>query len=227
MAQAFRHALIMAAGRGLRLMPLTNDRPKAMAELHGESLIEAGIARIRPEVGNLHITVGYKGAMLAAHVIGLGVNSVFNTEGRGNAWWLYHTLLAGLDEPLLVLTCDNVVQLDLTRIAAEYRALGRPAAMLVPVVPVPGVAGDFIFHESGRVTALSRQRTSPIYASGIQVLNPAAINAMTRPTDDFYDVWNQLIGPRQLCCSRVYPKRWLAIDTPEQLAAARCVTQQE
>lgn len=224
MTPAFRHALIMAAGRGLRLMPLTHDRPKAMAELHGQSLIEAGIARLRPEVGNLHITVGYKGAMLAAHVIARGVNSVFNTEGRGNAWWLYHTLLAGLDEPLLVLTCDNVVQLDLARIAAEYRALGRPAAMLVPVVPVPGVAGDYIFHESGRVTALSRQRPTSIYASGIQVLHPAAINALTRPADDFHAVWHQLIGRGQLWCARVYPNRWLAIDTPEQLRAAQNTT---
>lgn len=220
MTPAFQHALILAAGRGLRMMPLTADRPKAMAELHGQSLIEAGIARVRPHVARLHITVGYKGAMLAAHVIERGVDSVFNTEGHGNAWWLYHTALARLDEPVLVLTCDNVVELDLARIAADYAALGRPAAMLVPVVPVAGVAGDYIFHDAACVTALARDQPAPVYASGIQVLNPAAINAATAPADDFYEVWNQLIAQRRLFCSRIYPERWLAIDTVEQLASA-------
>ena len=31
----FSHALIMAAGRGLRMMPLTANKPKAMAKLNG------------------------------------------------------------------------------------------------------------------------------------------------------------------------------------------------
>jgi len=216
----FRHALILAAGRGLRLMPVTADRPKAMAEVDGRSLIAAGIDRIRPHVDHIHITVGYKGAMLAAHVIGHGVDSVLNTEGHGNAWWLYHTLLARLDEPLLVLTCDNVAELDLARIAADYAALGRPAAMLVPVPPAPGVAGDYISHDGDCVTALSREIPAPTYASGIQVLNPAAVVACTRVADDFLAVWAQLIAQRRLFCSRVYPERWLAIDTPEQLSAA-------
>jgi len=220
MAISFRHALILAAGRGLRLMPLTADRPKAMAEIDGRSLIAAGIERIRPQVGRIHITVGYKGAMLAAHVIECGVDSIFNTEGHGNAWWIYATALAHLDEPVLVLTCDNVAELDLVHIANDYDALGRPAAMLVPVPPVPGVAGDYIFHEDNRVTALSRERPAPSYASGIQVLNPAAINARTQPAEDFYAVWAQLILQRQLLCSRIYPDRWLAIDTMEHWSAA-------
>lgn len=220
MPRSFPHAVILAAGRGLRLMPLTADRPKAMAKIDGRSLIAAGIERIRQQVGRIHITVGYKGAMLAAHVIEHGVDSVFNTEGHGNAWWLYSTLLARLNEPVLVLTCDNVAELDLVRIAADYDLLGRPPAMLVPVPPLPGVAGDYIFHEDNRVTALSRERSAPTYASGIQVLNPAAINARTQPAEDFKEVWAQLIVQGQLCCSRVYPDSWLAIDTVEQWSAA-------
>lgn len=218
---AFRHAVIMAGGRGMRLMPLTADRPKAMAEIDGRSLIGAGIARIRPHVGQIHITVGYRGAMLAAHVIERGVDSVFNTEGRGNAFWLFGTLMAQVNEPVLVLTCDNVAELDLRRIAEDYEALGKPAAMLVPVQPVAGVAGDYIFSDpAGRVTALSRERVAPVYASGIQVLNPAAINARTTAAEDFGAVWAQLMAQRELGCSRVYPDRWLAIDTMAQWAAA-------
>src|SRR4051812_40099426 len=82
-----KHALIMAAGRGTRMLPLTDVIPKPMAPYRGTTLIAEGIRRIRIYIENIHITVGYKGKTLAEHVVELGVNSVFNTSGRGNAWW--------------------------------------------------------------------------------------------------------------------------------------------
>ncbi|MEA2173724.1 MAG: hypothetical protein QOD00_1316, partial [Blastocatellia bacterium] len=105
------HAIIMAAGRGQRMMPLTEDIPKAMAPYNGSTLIAQGIDKIRKHIPFIHITVGYKGAMLAQHVIQHGVSSVFNTEGHSNSWWIYNTLLKCLNEPMFVLTCDNVVEL--------------------------------------------------------------------------------------------------------------------
>ena len=41
------HAFIMAAGRGIRLVPLSNRIPKAMAPLSGTTLISKGINRIK------------------------------------------------------------------------------------------------------------------------------------------------------------------------------------
>ena len=104
------HALIMAAGRGIRMKPLTNKIPKAMAPISGTTLISKGIKQIRKNIKNVHITVGYKGSMLAKHVIENDVTSVFNTEGKENGWWIYNTVLKNLDEPMFVLTCDNVYE---------------------------------------------------------------------------------------------------------------------
>jgi NDP-sugar pyrophosphorylase family protein len=211
------HALIMAAGRGQRMMPLTEDVPKAMAPYQGTTLIARGIDALRREIAHVHVTVGYRGAMLAQHVIQHGASSVFNTEGHGNAWWLYNTFLALLDEPVCVLTCDNVVDLDIGLLAAEYEARGRPACMLVPVAPVEGLDGDFIFHEDQIVTRLDRDDPAPTYCSGIQLLNPARIRAITAPAEDFNGLWAQLIAQRALVASRVYPKRWFSVDTVAQL----------
>ncbi|PMY13750.1 nucleotidyl transferase, partial [Pseudomonas sp. FW305-BF8] len=83
-----------------------------MAPLRGGTLISQGIELVKKEVPNIHITVGYKKAMLAEHVIQQGASSVLNTEGQSNAWWVFHTLLQHLNEPLYVLTCDNVTELD-------------------------------------------------------------------------------------------------------------------
>ena len=214
------HTLIMAAGRGSRMMPLTNDIPKAMARLGDTTLIANSIEKLKRSSINIHITVGYKGADLAKHVIEHDVASIFNTEGQGNTWWIFNTLMKNLDEPVLVLTCDNIIELDFDLIYKDYVSLNSPPCIVVPVKPVEGLEGDFIFHENNRVTELNRHKPSDIYCSGIQLLNPAAMNRLCKETEDFYSLWKQLIEQNLLFCSNVYPKKWFTIDTMAQLEAA-------
>jgi NDP-sugar pyrophosphorylase family protein len=213
------HALIMAAGRGQRMAPLTDVIPKPMAPYGTSTLIANGIDKIRDRIPNIHITVGYKKAMLAQHVIEHGAESVFNTEGQSNSWWIYNTLLGLLEEPIYVLTCDNVVDLDFDLIEANYVDLESPACMLVPVEPVSGLDGDYIFHDKQVVVELSRKKAAATYCSGIQVLNPGKVRRLTAEGGDFYSVWSQLIQYEQLKCSQIYPKKWFTVDTLEQLAA--------
>ncbi len=212
-----KHAIILAAGRGMRMAPLTDAIPKPMAPYNGTTLIARGIARLAEKIEHIHVTVGYKKAMLAQHVIEHGASSVFNTEGQSNCWWLYHTMLASLNEPMFVLTCDNAIDLDLTLLEENYRALDTPPCMLVPVRPVPGLEGDYVFHQDHLVTEISRDKETDIYCSGIQVLNPFRLNQITSEGESFYDVWQQLISQQKLFVSSVYPKKWFAVDTIEQL----------
>jgi len=213
-----KHALIMAAGRGTRMKPLTDDIPKPMAPYRGSTLISNGIQKLKPIIDHIHITVGYKGPLLAEHVIQLKVNSVFNTEGQGNAWWIYHTLMSKLDEPVLVLTADNITDLDLDWINKQYDTLNEPACMVVPVAPIDGLAGDFLHHENNLVKSLDRNKVSDRYCSGIQVINPKKILANTPMLADFNQVWQHLIDAHQMYCSEIYPKSWFTVDTLEQLS---------
>lgn len=212
-----RHALIMAAGRGMRMAPLTDAMPKPMAPYNGSTLIASGISKLRPHIPHLHITVGYKGAMLAQHVIDQGVASVFNTDGKPNSWWLHNTLMRSLDEPVYVLTCDNVLELDFALLEENYFDLNCPPNMVVPVKVVAGLDGDFIESDGHVVTRLGRDFESDIYCSGIQILNPKKINEVARDGESFYEVWQQLIEQRMLSVSSVYPKKWRAVDTVHQL----------
>jgi len=212
-----RHALIMAAGRGQRMMPLTSEIPKAMTVVKGSTLIANGIDQLHGVIENIHITVGYKGAILAKHVIEHRANSIFNTDGHGNAWWIFNTLLKSLNEPVLVLTCDNIVELNTELLYRDYDQKGCPPCMVVPVRPVMGLEGDYIFHRGSVVTEINRTKPSEIYCSGIQVINPSKMNQVMPPKEDFYDAWQHLIGLEMLHCSEVYPKKWFTVDTPEQL----------
>lgn len=199
------------------MAPLTDAIPKPMAPYNGTTLIARGISRLAEKIEHIHVTVGYKKAMLAQHVIEHGADTVFNTDGQSNCWWVYNTLLKSLNEPMFVLTCDNVVDLDFALLEENYRALDSPPCMLVPVRPVPGLEGDFVFHREHVVTEISRQKPTDIYCSGIQILNPARLNEMTTEGPGFYEVWRQLIALEQLFVSSVYPKKWFAVDTIEQL----------
>lgn len=221
MSAEIRNAVIMAAGRGRRMMPLTDDLPKPMAPYLDSTLIAHGIDRVRSRVPDVHVTVGYLAAKLAPHLIEHGVRSIINTDGRSNSWWLYHSLLRELDEPVFVLTCDNITDVDFAALEADYWAQGAPAGMLVPVLPVAGLEGDWIEHEDGVVTRVDRDQPSSCYCSGIQVLNPAAVNRLTTEGEDFYDVWRQLIAARQLRCSTVFPEQWFSVDTVEDLRRLR------
>jgi len=215
------HALVMAAGRGLRMRPLTDEIPKAMAPLGSSTLISEGISRLKKEIENVHITVGYKGSMLASHVIERDVSTVINTEGKENAWWLYNSLIASVNEPMFVLTCDNVIKINFTSFADEYFELGSPACMIIPVNPVDGIEGDFIFKNNlNDILSLSRNEPSNILASGIQILNPKRINNITDKTDNFNDVWKQLIQLKEIKCSRKILDTWYSVDDLSQLETA-------
>jgi hypothetical protein len=89
--------------------------------------------------------------------------------------------------------------------------------MIVPVRPVPGLEGDYVFHDGPIVTELTRLRASEIYCSGIQILNPGQVSALTVASDNFYSVWSQLIDQGRLLISSIYPDQWTAVDTLAQL----------
>ena len=163
------------------------------------------------------MTVGYKGAMLASHLIEHEVTSIHNTDGQTNSWWIHNTLLGCIDEPVFVLTCDNVTDIDFAELAEDYFALGAPPCLMVPVKPVEGLDGDYIFHDGPIITELSRVRVAPTYGSGIQVLNPARVAELTSGAGDFGTIWSELIGQRQMYVSRVEPQKWYSVDTLEHL----------
>ncbi len=213
------HVLILAAGRGNRMRPLTDVVPKALAPFRGTTLIERTIENFHRHQIQLHVTVGHLGNVLAEVLLKKKLSStLINTSGHDNAWWIFNSLMKFINEPVLVLTCDNVTDLDLNFIELEYIRLNSPACMLVPVSPIDGIDGDYIFAtSSGEVKELSRLKNTNIYASGIQVINPMKVNSILDEFENFNDVWMGLIKNQQLFTSRTYENKWFSIDTLEQL----------
>ncbi len=216
--QTLNNVLILAAGRGNRMRPLSDIIPKAMAPYKGDTLIGNTLKNFKNGNYLIHVTVGYKSSILSQYLLNGGlVSTLINTDGKDNSWWIFNSLLKNLDSPLIVLTCDNITELDLEFIEKEYNRLNCPACMIVPVKPIPQIEGDFIQDIDSVITSLKRDVPTDKYCSGIQVLNPYKINKLINSCDNFYDVWMQLIDIKKLYASNIYPKSWFSVDTLEQL----------
>ena len=209
------HAFIMAAGRGARLMPLTKKIPKGLVKFRQTSLIARGIRRLKKYIKFIHISVGYKGPILAKHLIEEKVSSIINTDTKGNSWWIFNSIFKSFDSPIYVLTCDNVTNIDFKKIEKDYYKKGQPLCMLIPTKPVKGLKGDYIFRKKNLISSLSRAKKSEIYCTGIQVLNPKRINKKITPTEDFNILWKKLIRIKQLYVSDVMPRKWYTVDDVE------------
>ena len=213
----FKHSLILAAGRGVRLKPFTNKKPKALLPIQNTTLINQSIKNINKYIKNIHVTVGYKGNILAKYLVDKKITSIINTKNQENSWWIFNSLLKYLNEPLLVLTCDNITKINFNIIFEEFKKYNK-ACMIIPVKPIKGLCGDYIFSHKNFVTKLSRNEIAPVYASGIQVLNPFKINKIIKHKENnFNNVWKILIKKKELVLSKYKPRNWYTIDSLKNL----------
>ena len=76
-----KNALIMAAGRGNRMRPLTDVIPKALAPYRESTLIEQSIGYLRENGLKVHVTVGHLGNLLSEVLIRKGlVDGIFQVD---------------------------------------------------------------------------------------------------------------------------------------------------
>ena len=130
--------MVLAAGLGTRLRPLTNDRPKALVQIGGRTLLEIVLTRlalfgVRDVIVNVHHFADMVVEFLQAHSnFGLQVEisreEVLLDTGGGlkKAAWFFLEDPGRLDEPFLVHNVDVISNVDLGKVLkfhAEHRAL--------------------------------------------------------------------------------------------------------
>lgn len=108
-------ALVLAAGRGSRLAPLTDDRPKCLVELAGASLLGHQFATLHSQnITNIAVVVGHRGECVAA----LGLHTIFNPdyESSNMVYTLFcaRDLMAG-DTDLVIAYGDIVYEAQVLR----------------------------------------------------------------------------------------------------------------
>ena len=172
-------AMILAAGRGERLRPLTDSVPKPLVEVGGKTLIAWHLERLAAAgVHEVVINVSHLADAIVRHVgdggaFGLRVAWSRETEPLETAGGLAHArTLLGPDAFLLV-NADIYVEYDFARLRGHK--LGTCLAHLV-LVPNPAHRADGDFSLEGRQVG---NASTPRYTySGIAVLAPALFAAV-------------------------------------------------
>src|SRR6266496_1509989 len=138
-------AIVMAAGEGRRLRPVTERWPKPILPIDGRPVIATVVRELRAAgIGRITVVTGH----LAEQVERLlGDGSAFGVELRyarqprpdGSADAVSCALAAGAEAPLLVTTADTVFEPgDLSGFAAAFASAGTPGAVAVRREPPPG-----------------------------------------------------------------------------------------
>ena len=138
-------AIVMAAGEGRRLRPVTERWPKPVLPIDGRPVV-ARLVRDLREAGSERVTV-VTGHLAEQVERLLGDGSAFGLELRyarqprpdGSADAVSLALAAGAEPPLLVATADTVFRPgDLSGFATAFASAGTPGAVAVRREPPPG-----------------------------------------------------------------------------------------
>jgi NDP-sugar pyrophosphorylase family protein len=218
---SFNNSVILSGGFGTRMRPITDYIPKALVEVDGNPLISYVFKLIDGE-NNMsdikkYVTYGHKSEILFNATKGK-VDGYINTTGKDNSYFLYNSFIKHINEPIIVTPCDMIMDIDLDEVYRDYIELGSPSIMVVGVTPVKGVDGDFIeYDEANRIVSLSRENITNKYCSGLQIINPYKVNDITKESNNFYDVWEQLKHMGELKVSNVVPTEWKCYDNLNEI----------
>lgn len=137
-------AMVLAAGLGTRLRPLTNDRPKALVEVAGETLLAITLARLRSfGVREVIVNVHHFAEMIAAYLkahddfgmrIEISREDVLLDTG-GGVKRAARFFLEGPQDSFLVHNVDVVSTIDLAQMVRLHRERGALSTLAVQQRP--------------------------------------------------------------------------------------------
>jgi NDP-sugar pyrophosphorylase family protein len=212
----FTQAIILAAGRGTRMGHLSKELPKPLLPNPENCMLGMQIDWLHRFNLDVSITVGYQKAKIIEFAEGYGITRFIDTEDKGNAACLYELSAKKQKSPVLIITCDNLLNIDLMEVYRDFLDV-ETAGMLIPVEASQSIPGDRIYTDGQIITEISQDNSSPIICSGLQVLDLEKARLTISQDMNFHNVWNEMICNRQLAVSKIFPTVWIALDTPKSL----------
>jgi len=159
-------AVILAGGRGTRMRPITNDRPKPMVPILGRPFLQYQIEELRAQ--------GFERVLI---LLGYLPEVVQNYFGDGSRWGVrieysvtepdqltssrVATARHMIDPCFLLLYCDNYWPMRFSRLWARFREAGKPALITCYSNKDAYTRGSVRLDEDGHVRVFDRLRTAP------------------------------------------------------------------
>src|ERR1700732_3990253 len=193
-------AMVLAAGLGTRLRPLTDNRPKALVEIAGRALLEITLARlrtfgVREVIVNAHHFADQIVAYLKANAdfgmrIEISREDVLLDTGGGlkKAAWFFLEDSARVDEPFLLHNVDVISTIDFAKMVQAHKA---NQALATLAVQKRESSRQLLFDEHlqlcGRRAGRDREpeiarsslRLEPLAFSGVHVISLRLLSMLT------------------------------------------------
>lgn len=174
-------AIILAAGKGERMMPLTQDTPKPLLKIAGKTVLDHIFEAFPPEIDEAVIVVKYLGEKIRAHCgVHFHGRKIQYAEGseKGNAFsFLAARPFVKPDERILILYADEIP----TRENIE-KCFGYQYSWLCKKTTRPQAAGVAKFSQAGdtieEIIEKSQNPPSDIAAIGLMVMSGKVFSYM-------------------------------------------------
>ncbi len=224
-------AMVMAAGLGKRMRPLTATRPKPLVEVAGRTLLDHVLDRLRTAgVSKIVVNVHYLADALEAHLYakanGLDVRisderSLLLETGGG----LVRAQQMIDCDPFLAVNSDNLWidgPADTLKLLASHWDGARMDALLL-LVPHARAAnhrgvGDFHLGREGRLRRRDRSRVAPFVYTGVQMVAKRLLRDAPDGPFSTNLLWDRAIEEGR-CFGAVHQGLWFDVGTPQSIKA--------
>lgn len=224
-------AMVLAAGLGTRMRPLTNDRPKALVEVGGKPLVDHALDRlVEAGVERAVVNVHYFADDLEAHLLARTRPEILISNERdllletGGGLRKARARLG--DDPVFVANIDSVWterSPALAGLAAAWDPERMDALLLLaPLAETLGFdgPGDFFLGEDGRLAHRAGAAAAPFAYVGFQILKPQLVD--DRPEGvafSLFPCWMAAQAQGRLY-GAVLDGFWMHVGDPAALRAA-------
>lgn len=226
-----RTAMILAAGRGERMRPLTDSMPKPLIPVAGTSMLDRAMERLTGHgVGNIVVNVHHLGEQIATHLDGrariVHEDRLLETGGSvKNA----RPLLG--DGPYFILNGDGLWRDGPTPMLSRLEALWDPARMdalllLHSIETAVGREakdrGDYFLKEDGRARHRGAADSAPYIFASVSVCDARLLHDSPDGPFSLLKLWNRAEAAGRLF-GLVHDGQWFHVGTPQALAEAERV----
>lgn len=230
-------AMIMAAGLGKRMRPLTATKPKPLIEVAGKPLLDHVLDRLRTAgVRKVVVNVHYLADAVEAHLASRkhGLDVAISDERKllmetGGGLIQAEPLIDA--DPFLAINSDNLWvdgPADTLKLLASHWDEERMDALLL-LVPLARAQnhrgmGDFHMRRDGRLRRRQRSHVAPFVFTGVQMLSKRLLREAPEGPFSTNVLWNRAIAEGR-CFGAVHQGLWFDVGNPKAISLTEAALQ--
>lgn len=231
MSATITDAMVLAAGLGTRMKPITDTRPKPLVSVAGRTLLDHALDRLaQAGVARAVVNVHHHADQMEAHLEGRTEPEIVVSDERArlmdSGGGVVRALPKLRGEAFFIVNADTFwidgARLNLTRMAETWDPERMDALLMVAALTASvgfDGAGDFTLSPDGRLARRGERQVTPFAYAGVAIMPRSSFEALGEEPFSLNRLWNEAIERDRLYGLRL-DGVWLHVGTPEAIVEA-------